>query len=93
VDFVWDPKKARANLLEHRVSFTEAATVFADPYAVYEPEHRHHDRGVVIGASVESRLLFVVHIEVLEDELIRIISARRATRAEKRRYASGQAGD
>ncbi|MBI4705986.1 MAG: BrnT family toxin [Deltaproteobacteria bacterium] len=93
MDFVWDPAKARANLRKHRVSFAEAAMVFGDPFAIYEPEPRHPERGIVIGASAEQRILFVVHIHILEDELIRIISARRATRAEERRYAAGEASD
>lgn len=86
MDFIWDPAKARANLKKHGVSFAEAATVFFDPFAVFEPEARHPLRGIAIGASAEARLLFVVHIEIVEDERIRIISARKATRAERRRY-------
>jgi uncharacterized DUF497 family protein len=91
VDFVWDPAKAQANLRKHRVSFAEAATVFGDPFAIYEPEPRHHERGIVIGSSAEQHVLFVVHIRILEEDLIRIISARRANRAERRRYESGEA--
>ena len=87
MNFDWDPVKARANLRKHGVSFSEAATVFADPYAIWEPEVRHADRGHLIGTSAELRLLFVVHVEVLEDvDTIRIISARKATRAERERY-------
>ena len=84
--FEWDPKKARANLEKHGISFAEAATVFGDPFAIYEPEPRHPERGILIGTSDEQRLLFVVHLEILEEDLIRIISARKATREERRRY-------
>lgn len=87
MDFEWDPAKARANLRKHGVSFSEAATVFADPYALWEPDRRNPQRGNLLGTSAEQRLLFVVHVEVHDElERIRIISARRATRVERKRY-------
>lgn len=89
MDFVWDPAKARANRKKHRVSFAEAATVFQDPFALYEPDKRHPERGIVIGSSGDVRLLYVVHVELIEDEVIRIVSARKASRVEKRRYETG----
>jgi len=84
--FEWDPKKAKANLEKHGVSFAEAATVFGDPFAIFEPEPLHLERGILIGTSEAQRLLFVVHVEIIEADLIRIISARKADRKERRRY-------
>jgi len=69
------------------VSFAEAATVFGDPYALWEPDEHHPGRGNLIGTSAEQRLLFVVHVEVEAfDDTIRIISARQATPRERKRY-------
>ena len=62
-DFEWDSVKAAANLLKHGVLFAEAATVFADPFAVYFNEASGAGRMVVIGTSLRERLLFVVHVE------------------------------
>lgn len=73
-DFEWDSVKAAANLLKHGVSFAEAATVFADPFAVYLNEASGAGRMVIIGASLRERLLFVVHVERSARD--RIISAR-----------------
>jgi uncharacterized DUF497 family protein len=86
-DFEWDAHKASENLVKHGVAFTEAATVFADPNAVYIDDGSGTDRVVVIGASIRDRLLFVVHIE--RGERDRIISARAATRPERVLYESG----
>ena len=88
-DFEWDSDKAEANLAKHGVSFPEAATVFADPFAVYidhEPaeEESAEDRMVVIGTSLRERVIFVVHVE--RDERDRIVSARRATAGERDVY-------
>jgi hypothetical protein len=85
VRFTWDAKKASANLEKHGVSFTEAATAFDDPLAAYYPDALHEDRFVLIGYSRRQRLLYVVHAEVRRD-VIRIISARRATTHEKAHY-------
>jgi uncharacterized DUF497 family protein len=87
-DFEWDEQKARSNLEKHGVSFPEAATVFADPAAVYLDDGTATDRMVVIGTSLRDRLLYVVHVERgLRD---RIISARPATRAERDVYETGE---
>ena len=85
VRFVWDPRKAAANLKKHGVSFDEAATAFEDKLGAYYPDTLHDDRFVLIGYSRQQRLLYVVHAEV-EMNAIRIISARKATRHEKARY-------
>jgi hypothetical protein len=76
-DFEWDTAKAASNLAKHGVSFPEAATVFADPYAVYLDDGSGIGRLVVIGTSLRERLLYVVHVE--RGERDRIISARPAT--------------
>jgi uncharacterized DUF497 family protein len=85
VRFVWDAKKARANLRKHGVSFDEAQTAFDDRLGAYYPDALHEHRFILIGYSRGRKLLFVVHAEVGEDA-IRIISARKATRHEKTRY-------
>lgn len=83
--FEWDAKKARANLTKHGVSFDEAATAFDDKLGAYYPDRLHPERFILIGFSSKSRLLYVVHAEV-DDNLIRIISARKATKHEKAHY-------
>ena len=83
--FVWDPKKAVANLKKHHVSFEEASTAFDDELGAYYPDTLHADRLVLIGRSHVQRMLYVVHAEVGVDA-IRIISARKATTHEKVRY-------
>lgn len=88
VEFVWDPRKASANLKKHGVSFDEAATAFDDRLGAYFPDSLHDERFILIGFSRKQRLLYVVHAEV-EATAIRIISARKATRHEKTRYENG----
>jgi uncharacterized DUF497 family protein len=81
---VWDGEKADRNAREHRVRFEEAATVFSDPLALIIdeslPENAH-----IIGESLAARILRVVFVE-RDRDLVRLISARRATRHERRRY-------
>ena len=87
IDFEWDPAKAMANLRRHRVSFSEAATVFSDPLGitVCDPDHsQEEDRNITIGASTAGRLLMIAHTE--RGDRIRIISARELTRAEREAY-------
>lgn len=86
-DFEWDSDKAASNLAKHGVSFPEAATVFADPFAVYIDNGSGEDRMVVIGTSLRERVLFVVHVE--RGERDRLISARRATAGERDVYETG----
>lgn len=86
-DFEWDSDKATSNLAKHGVSFAEAATVFADPFAVYLDDGSGVGRMVVIGTSLRDRLLYVVHVE--RGERDRIISARRATGPERDVYETG----
>ena len=86
-DFEWDSTKAESNLAKHGVSFPEAATVFADPMAVYLDDGSGTGNMVVIGSSLRDRLLYVVHVE--RGDRDRIISARPATPNERTVYDSG----
>ena len=88
----WDPRKARSNERKHGVTFEQAALVFGDPLALIEDDSHHEDgRELILGKPYPARrdLLLVVFIEVRED-VIRIISARQATAAERRRYEEGR---
>lgn len=85
MDFSWDERKAASNLKKHGVSFDEAATVFADPLALAIEDALEPERTLLLGMSNRQRLLLVVHVE-LDESSIRIISARRATSHERRRY-------
>lgn len=85
--FEWEPEKAKENERKHEVSFEEAATCFDDPNACYlrNESPSYEDRLILIGLSSRSRLLFVVHAEVGR-EAIRIVSARKASPAQRRIY-------
>jgi uncharacterized DUF497 family protein len=87
--FVWDEEKARLNIAAHDgITFEQAAEVFFDPFSRLVDATRNEEaRDAVLGFDTRSRLLFVVHIEV-EDEYIRIISARKATPQERKDYDS-----
>ena len=85
--FEWDEEKAETNLRKHGVSFEEAPTVFADPLAMTIPDPDHstdEDRFITIGDSNKKRLLVVVYTE--RRKKIRLISARKATHAERKKY-------
>jgi uncharacterized DUF497 family protein len=87
LEFEWNEKKARANLKKHGVSFGEASTVFGDPLArtIHDPLHSDdEDRFVIIGESHQRRLLVVVFAD--RGDRIRLISARDATRRERKDY-------
>jgi len=87
--FEWDSHKAAANLRKHGVSFEEARSVFFDEQArlIDDPDHsEEEDRFVLLGLSGALRLLLVCHCYRSEGEVIRIISARRATRTEAKFY-------
>jgi uncharacterized protein len=86
-DFEWDSDKAASNLRKHGVSFPEAATVFADPLAVYLDDGSGIGRMVVIGTSLRERLLVVVHVE--RGSRDRLISARTASTVERQVYETG----
>ena len=85
--FEWDPQKAARNIAKHGVPFEEAATAFGDPLGRIESDPRHsvdEERFVLLGLSRRQRLLAVMFAE--RAEAIRVISARRATRRERRNY-------
>jgi uncharacterized protein len=87
--FEWDDAKAASNLAKHGVSFEEARTVFEDAFAITIDDTEHsdfEDRHVTIGLSLISRVLLVIHAD--RRERIRIISARKATPAERKQYES-----
>jgi len=85
VRFTWDPKKAASNIKKHGVSFVEAASLFADPLAAMLEDAMDPERAILVGQSDEGRVLLVVFLEE-SDGTIRIISARRATSHERKRY-------
>jgi uncharacterized protein len=90
MEFEWDAEKAERNPAKHGVSFQEAATVFGDPLSITydDPDHsQDEDRFLTFGHSSEGRLLVVSHTD--REERIRIISARPATRREKKQYEEG----
>jgi uncharacterized DUF497 family protein len=89
VRYVWDPKKARSNEQKHGISFEQAVTSFADPLAIIVDDLVHPERALLIGMSKEANILVTVFIEKSED-LVRLISARLATRPERRRYEEGE---
>lgn len=85
VRFTWDPRKATSNERKHGVTFEEAATVFADYLAMIVEDADHPERTLIVGESAIGCLLVTVFAEAHENE-VRIISARRATTHERRRY-------
>ena len=89
--FEWDADKAASNIAKHGVTFDEARTVFGDPLAVIfdDEEHSVHElREIIIGHSVLRRLLLVSFTEH-SDEVVRIISARKANKRERKDYEEG----
>ncbi len=92
LQFEWDEEKAESNLKKHKVSFEEASTVFADPLAklFYDEDHSiEENREILVGFSLLGRLLLVSFTERGYD-LVRIISARAATRKERKRHEENQ---
>jgi hypothetical protein len=85
--FEWDPKKEAANRRKHDVGFAEASSVFGDPLSITIPDPGHarsEERFVIIGKSSTNKLLIVVH--TVREARVRLISARGATRHERRNY-------
>ena len=90
MEFEWDEAKATSNEQKHGVSLSEAMTVFGDPLSLtgYDPGHSDdEDRFITIGLSTVGRLLIVSHTD--RGDKIRIISARVASRAERKEYEDG----
>ncbi len=93
LEFEWDPRKNRANLRKHRVAFEEARSVFFDEDALVasDPDHSdEEDRFLIIGFSIRARMLLVCFCERRGGHVIRIISARKATRKEQYQYRQGR---
>jgi uncharacterized DUF497 family protein len=89
ISFVWDERKAEANLKKHKIAFEEAKTVFSDPNArmIFDPDHSiEEDRFVLLGLSSTLRILVVCHCYLEDDMVIRIISARKANKYEQKQY-------
>jgi len=87
--FEWDPRKAAANVRKHGVSFEEARTVFYDENALLRPDEEHsaeEDRFLLLGLSGRLRTLVVCHCHRQADEVIRLISARKANAVERQQY-------
>ena len=90
--FDWDENKNRINLEKHGITFEEASTVFFDDRAILfdDPEHSmDEDRFLLLGMSETSKVCIVCHCYRESDTVIRIISARQATRKEEERYVRG----
>tara|TARA_B100000959_G_scaffold244599_1_gene268638 strand:- start:2402 stop:2677 length:276 start_codon:yes stop_codon:yes gene_type:complete len=87
MEFEWDPSKARKNLQKHGISFSEAATVFGDSLSVTfsDPDHSvRENRYIITGLSSTGQVLLIAH--TYRNNRIRIISARKATRQERKYY-------
>ena len=89
IRFDWNKEKNIANQKKHGISFEEAQSVFVDENAlmIHDPDHSSdEDRFILLGLSASIRLMVVCHCYRENDDLIRIISARKATRIEQKRY-------
>lgn len=89
IQFEWNEKKDALNKKKHGISFTETQTVFADEKGLLrdDPDHSlNEDRFILLGLSSNLRLLVVSHTYRKDDAIIRIISARKATRSEQQQY-------
>ena len=89
IRFQWDPNKNQANIKKHKISFEEVKSVFFDENArvIPDPEHStNEERFIILGLSIKLKLLVVVHTYKENDEIIRIISARKATKTESKYY-------
>ena len=87
MEIVWDPAKASTNVSKHGVTFEEAAAIFGDPlaYTFRDPDHSiGESRFLTIGLSGQARVIIVSYSE--RSQVIRLISARRATRQERKIY-------
>lgn len=93
IEFEWDEAKAAANLKKHRVSFDDAKSIFFDEFGIqfFDEDHpSDEDRFLMLGMSSRAKLLIVCHGEREHGAVIRIISARKATKRESAFYRGGQ---
>jgi uncharacterized DUF497 family protein len=91
--FTWDKSKSKANQKKHGISFEEAQTVFFDENAIeyFDPDHSEsEDRFLLLGLNSSLRIVVVSHCYRKRESLIRIISARKATKKEQRVYTGGK---
>ena len=89
IKFDWDAAKAALNINKHGISFDEAKTVFFDENAkvIHDPEHSDdEERFIILGLSVNVRMLVIIHCYRKNDRIIRLISARKATQNESMQY-------
>jgi uncharacterized DUF497 family protein len=89
IKIIWDEDKNQKNIKSHNISFEEAKTVFYDPNAkiIYDPDHsKEEERFIILGLSKALNLLIVCHCYKEQEEQIRIFSARKATKNEKKQY-------
>ncbi|MFK5938746.1 MAG: BrnT family toxin [Sulfurimonas sp.] len=89
IQFDWDNNKAKSNLAKHKISFEEAQSVFDDDNArlIFDPDHSEdEDRFILLGLSCSLKVLVVVHCYKDEENVIRLISARKATLSEEKNY-------
>jgi len=89
ISFEWDEQKRDLNKKKHGISFEEAQTVFVDENALllHDPDYsQEEDRFILLGLSSKLRILVVCHCYRKNDEVIRIISVRKATRLEQKQY-------
>ena len=87
MNFSWDENKAKTNQHKHDVSFTEASTVFGDPLSITIDDQKHSDyekRFIIIGCSLAMEILVVIHTN--NEDTIKIISTRKATKRERSLY-------
>lgn len=93
IEFEWDPAKAESNNKKHGVTFDEAKSVFYDEFALQfyddKSSQLEEDRFLMLGTSSESRVLLICHCERFDGQVIRIISARKATKNERKHYQGG----
>jgi len=88
--FEWDENKAKSNVVKHGITFLEAVTIFADPYLLFTEDSQHsqqEEREWAVGETENGSLIVVVF--TIRDEKIRIISARKATKSERKQYEQG----
>jgi len=89
IKFGWDKNKATKNLVKHKISFEEAQSVFDDDFArlIPDPDHSEdEERFILLGLSCSLKVLVVVHCYRDEENMIRLISARKATKPESKIY-------
>jgi uncharacterized DUF497 family protein len=91
--FEWDERKNKANIKKHRISFEEAQTAFLDESAIeyFDPDHsKTENRFLLIGRSFKLRILIISYCYRSHEEVIRIVSLRKATKKERMAYISGE---